>query len=103
MERRTVERIAWSLWGLAPALLAGGSSYLYQPINPQLGRRALLRCPRLGMSRPLHAWRLDLVGLHHSLARMAGRPAALGGSLGALSSTGSGPKILGHPAPESTS
>jgi hypothetical protein len=35
---------------------------------------------------------------------MADRPAALGGSLEALSPTGSGPNLLGHgPAPESTS
>jgi hypothetical protein len=34
---------------------------------------------------------------------LADRFAALGGSLEALSSTGSGPKILGHPASESTS
>jgi hypothetical protein len=104
MESRTEERIAWSLREFALALLVGGSSQMYQPINPQLGHHALLRCPSLGLTRPLPGRRLDLVRLEHHPTRMAEGLAALGGSLEVQSSTGSGTKILGHgPAPGYTS
>lgn len=69
MESRAVERIGWSQWGLVLARLVGVSSFMYQPINPQLGCRARLRCPCLGMSRPLHARRPDLLKLEHNPCR----------------------------------
>jgi hypothetical protein len=104
MESRTMERIAWSQWGLAPSRLVGVFSLLYQPINPQIACRARPRWPSLGMSRPLHARRPNLVKLEHNPTRMADGLAALGCSLEVLSSTSRGTKFLGRgPAPEYTS
>jgi hypothetical protein len=104
MESRTVERIAWSLWGLTAALV--GRAFLNTSTHQPSTRTSCASTPSwvlAGIGYPT-VGALIAAQFRHNLTGMADRLAALGGSLEVLSSTGSGTKILGHgPAPGYTS
>jgi hypothetical protein len=104
MESRTVERFAWSLWGLTAALAGRASLHTstHQPSTRDIVRLyAVLVLAGLGYPT---VGALIAARFRHNLTGMADRLAALGGSLEVLSSTGSGTKILGlGPAPGYTS